>query len=353
MKLSPELREACAVNASMLGAAFISGREAASFFAVTGPASWAGIVVSALLFGALMGMLCRMAKDTQAVSLPGIYYSMMDERCGDAVSVVHALLMLMTGAVALSTAGELGLLSLNIRQSAFASVAITLIIAIALTLRGMRPLGALALIAVPVCVIFYAALAVDPRPAPAGAYLASGNMHGLYGSVPAAIFLGAMFSFLKAAVAGGVAAARAKELAPLRFGVICALIMLAVTSVANRALQKAGAEVWSLNLPGVVLAARWGTAGYYISIYVMWLGCLCSLTCALGSLNALFSCRTRRASACLLCAAAVAAMSAAGLKELVSVGYPMLGWLCAICLSTLALFFERRKKATRSRVISY
>ena len=73
MKIIPELREACAVNAAMLGAAFISGREAASFFAVAGWASWTGVAASAALFGALMGMLCHFARITGATTLPGIY----------------------------------------------------------------------------------------------------------------------------------------------------------------------------------------------------------------------------------------------------------------------------------------
>ena len=42
-------------------------------------------------------------------------------------------------------------------------------------------------------------------------------------------------------------------------------------------------------------------------------------------------------------AAAVALMSTTGLKSLVGVGYPMLGWICAISLGALAVFYERKK----------
>jgi uncharacterized membrane protein YkvI len=43
-------------------------------------------------------------------------------------------------------------------------------------------------------------------------------------------------------------------------------------------------------------------------------------------------------------AAAIALMSTTGLKSLVGVGYPMLGWICAIALGALAVFYEKRKR---------
>ena len=343
MKLIPELREACAANAAMLGAAFISGREAASFFAVAGWASWAGIAVSSVLFGALMGMLCNFARITGAATLPGIYYSRLDERCGDAISVVHALLMLMMGAVALSTAGELGLLSLNLPNPVPVSALVTLLTALALTCRGMRPLSSIALVTIPACILFFAALALDPRPSGAGVFIEA-DIYDISGNLPAAVFLGALFAFLKSAMAGGVAAARSRGLAPRKFGVCCGAILALVAGTANWALHCAGPEVWGLSLPSVVLAARWGVAGYYLSIYVMWLGCISLLSCAIGSLTALFSARVSRPAAALFTSAGIALMSVTGLKPLVSVGYPMLGWLCAICLGALAVFCERRPR---------
>jgi len=342
MKFTHELKTACAVNAATLGAAFISGREAATFFAVTGWASWLGVLSASIVFGIMMGMLCHFGKTTGAKNLPGIYYAKMDERCGDALSVVHCLMMLMMGAVALTTAGELGMLSLNVRHPAIISAAITVVIAVMLSLRGTAPLAALGMICVPACVLFFIAMALDKRPAGAGAFPENPQMD-VTGNVPVAVFMGAMFAFLKSAMAGGVAAAGASGLVPRRFGLICGCVMALTAGSANWALQAAGARVWPLNLPFVVLAARWGTLGYYIAIYVMFLGCAALLSSAIGSISSLFSQKLSRPATIITTATAICLMSAAGFRPLVTVAYPMLGWICATCLMALTVFYERKK----------
>jgi uncharacterized membrane protein YkvI len=345
-RLPRELAAACAVNAAVAGAAFSSGREVATFFAVAGWASWIAVAVAAGLFGLLMGMLCHFAIDTGAENLPGIYYRKLDARSGDAMAVVHALLMLMMGAVALSTAGELGMLSLDSGHAHYISAGLALAVALLLTYRGMRPLAALGIVVTPAFIIFFLALALDPRPTKAGAYL-SEVAFDMRGNVPVAIVLGALFAFLKAAMVGGVAAARARGLRAGRFGFSCGALLAVMAGTLNWALQRGGRALWSLNLPAVVLAARWGVAGYYASIYVMWLGCAAVLGCALGSIIALTSRAVSRPACALLTAAAIALMSATGLKSLVGVGYPMLGWICAISLGALAAFYERRKKSVQ------
>lgn len=343
MKIIPEFREACAVNASIFGAAFVSGREAASFFAVTGRASWIGAGVSAALFGALAGMLCHFARITGASTLPGVYYSRMGQRCGDAVGVVYMLLMLMTGATALSTAGELGLLWLDLRNPVPVSVLFTLLAALALSRRDMRPLSFVSLAAVPAYILFFAALALDPRPSGAEVFIET-NSGDMSGNVPAAAFLGVLFAFLKSASSGGVVTARSKRLTPWKFGACCGAVFALIVGAANWALQSAEPEVWALSLPSVVLAARWGALGYYLSIYIMWLGCISLLACAIGSLTALFSARVSRPAAALFICACIALMSAAGLEPLLIVGYPMLCWLSAVLLGALAVFSQRRSR---------
>lgn len=343
-RLPKELVAACAVNAAVAGAAFSSGREVASFFAVTGWASWIAVAVAAGLFGVLMGMLCHFAIDTGARNLPGIYYKKLDARCGDAMAVVHALLMLMMGAVALSTAGELGMLAMDGGQPHLISAGLALAVALLLTYRGMRPLATLGVVITPAFMLFFLALALDPRPTRAGAYL-SETTFDMRGNVPVAIVLGALFAFLKAAMVGGVAAARSQGLRAVRFGLACGGILAIMAALLNGALQRGGRDLWGLNLPAVVLAARWGVFGYYVCVYVMWVGCAAVLACALGSIMALFSRAVSRPACALLTAAAVALMSTTGLKSLVGVGYPMLGWICAISLGALAAFYERRKKS--------
>ena len=40
-------------------------------------------------------------------------------------------------------------------------------------------------------------------------------------------------------------------------------------------------------------------------------------------------------------------MSAAGLRSLVEVGYPLLGWLSALALTSLALLREKRRRGAK------
>ena len=160
MKKFPEFREACGVQAVLLGAAFVSGREVAFFFSGAGAYSWLGVGLAAVIFGLLTAMLARLARDTQAASLPGIYYAALGVRCGDALCVLHALTMLMTGAAALSTAGEMGALALDDPCASWLFVGMAMLLALIPALNGMRLIGLLGLIAVPACCLFFLAMAL-------------------------------------------------------------------------------------------------------------------------------------------------------------------------------------------------
>ena len=97
----------------------------------------------------------------------------------------------------------------------------------------------------------------------------------------------------------------------------------------------------------VVLAARWGVFGFYLAIYLMLLGCAGALACAIGSLSSLISGRVGRLNRLMLVLSAIALMSAAGLRSLVEVGYPLLGWLSALALTSLALLREKRRRGAK------
>lgn len=347
MRLPGELKAACGVNAAAMGAAFVSGREAAVFFAAAGWASWIGIFAASAVFALLMGMICRFAIDTGARDLPGIFARKMDERCGDSVGAVYVILMLMMGAAALSTAGELGMLSLNGKHPYIIGAGLAVAVAAVVAIRGMKPLGIMGMIVTPVVVVFFCALAIDPRPAGAGAYL-SADVMGIKGNVPAAVLMGALFASLKAALACGVAAGNAKGMRPAVFGVLCGGIMAVCAGTVNWALVRAGESVWTLNLPAVVLAARWGVFGYYVCIFVMWCGAAAVLACAMSSIMSLFSLRVKRSTALIMTGIGVIMMSATGLRSLVGVGFPMVGWICAMCLCALAFFYERRDRKSIS-----
>ena len=284
MKKFPEFREACGVQAVLLGAAFVSGREVAFFFSGAGAYSWLGVGLAAVIFGLLTAMLARLARDTQAASLPGIYYAALGVRCGDALCVLHALTMLMTGAAALSTAGEMGALALDDPCASWLFVGMAMLLALIPALNGMRLIGLLGLIAVPACCLFFLAMALDSRPAAAGAYLTDSLLSSRR-FWPLTLTLGILYAFLKAALAGSVAILRGARLRPRRFGLCNGLLLGLTTGLANWALLSRGPETAQLNLPMVVLAARWGVFGFYLAIYLMLLGCAGALACAIGSLS--------------------------------------------------------------------
>ena len=79
----------------------------------------------------------------------------------------------------------------------------------------------------------------------------------------------------------------------------------------------------------------------------MLLGCAGSLACAIGSLSSLISGRVGRLNRLMLVLSAIALMSAAGLRSLVEVGYPLLGWLSALALTSLALLREKRRRGAK------
>lgn len=346
MKRFPEFREACGVQAVLLGAAFVSGRETAFFFSGAGPYSWLGIGLAAVIFGLLTALLARLARDTQAASLPGIYYAALGVRCGDALCVLHALTMLMTGAAALSTAGEMGALALDDPCASWLFAGMAMLLALIPALNGMRLIGLLGLIAVPACCLFFLAMAMDPRPAAAGAYLTDSLLSSRR-FWPLTLTLGILYAFLKSALAGSVAILRGARLRPGRFGLCNSLLLGLTTGLANWAIQSQGPETAELNLPMVVMAARWGVFGFYLAIYLMLLGCAGSLACAIGSLSSLISGRVGRLNRLMLVLSAIALMSAAGLRSLVEVGYPLLGWLSALALTSLALLREKRRRAVK------
>jgi uncharacterized membrane protein YkvI len=190
--------------------------------------------------------------------------------------------------------------------------------------------------------VFFIVLALDKRPASAGVYIQN-HMMDVTGSISVAIFMGVIFAFLKAAISGGVALSHAHSLVPWRFGAFCGIVMALTVGCANWALQTAGPEVWALNLPFVVLAARWGALGYYISVYVMYLGCIAVVSCAIGSVTGICSRRLRKPVGAFITAAGIMLMSVTGLRPLVNVGYPMLGWVCTLLLVALSVFYERKK----------
>ena len=185
-------------------------------------------------------MLARLARDTQAASLPGVYYAALGVRCGDALCVLHALTTaddrrggpFHGGGNGCSCPGR------PLRLLAVCG-AWRLRPALIPALNDMPPMGLLGLIAVPACCLFFLAMALDSRPAAAGAYLTDSPPSGWFW--PLSLTLGILYAFLKPALAGSVAILRGARLRPGRFGLCNGLLLGLTTGLANWALLDPGA----------------------------------------------------------------------------------------------------------------
>ena len=274
---------AAASVAAASGIGFSSGRTIAMFFSQMGWASWLGVGTASVVFGALCGGACVLARRTGAKGLLGAYMRLLGLRFGRAVGVLHGLLLLLIAAVMLMTAGNLAALALPVRNAVWMGVLAALGISLLLSMRDMRGLIGFGLMTIAVCAAFYAGLALDPRPV--RYYRRFETVAELSGSVPAAIVLAVLYAALSASVASGVAASRAGEIGrPGRFALLCGAGMLLMLLAANAALVRGGERLLSLPLPTVALAARWGTFGYYACILTMAMSATAALSAAVGAL---------------------------------------------------------------------
>ena len=339
-------------TAATAGAAFASGREVGMFFSQMGWASWIGVGCASAMFGLFCGIICRFARQTGAKSFAAVYMRVLDMRQGAVVGAVHGLLMALTAGVMMAAVGELAALALPLYNAFWMGVLFSTGIALLLNLRGMRAMIQAGLPVIALCAVFYAALALDPRKTTV--HFQYETVPELSGSVSAALLLAALHSALCASVSGGVAARMAGDVSqPMRFGARCGAMMLALLSAGNAALLRGGEKLLSQALPTVLLAARWGKAGFYISIFVMWICSTMTLSAALGTLvGQLDDGRCNRRILLLTLMTGMTAALLMGFGRLVEVGYPMLGWASLFALTGLGLSCGRptRKNADHDRI---
>ena len=338
MRFKRELAAALAIIAAIAGAGFASGREIVAFFSGAGWASWPGIAVACASLGLFTAMLARLAQRGRAASLAGIYASAMSRECGDAVALLHSLAMLLTTSVMLAAAGELGALAIGLRLACPLAIVAALGMGLLLSSRGFQRLRLLGALLAPCLFLFYLALALDPSPAPQAFYTAPA--YSVSGNAIAAVLLGALYASLNAAMSGGVLAEVCQDgISPKRLGWLTGGLLLLLLVPANAAMLRGGSAVRELALPSVVLAARWGSFGFYLTIAVMWLCVVTTLGAALGSIRGMAVEKGLNARLAITCAIlASLLLGAVGFPALVQIGYPLLGWVCALCLLALIPF---------------
>ena len=340
MRANAEWKAAFAVIAAVAGAGFVSGRELVLFFSQLGWASWLGIPFASVVFALLMGMISHYARKTGAVSFSGVYQRQLGVHCGDAIGILHALLMALTAAVMLVSAGELGALALPVRHGFLQGLITALILALLMNMGKLRTLPWLGVAVAGLALLFYAGLALDPRPV--RIYVRSETELALRGSVGAAVLLAILYAALNASIAGGIIVRFSAGIRPAAFAAISGGAMCALLLVANAAIAQGGEALYAQALPTVILAARWGLFGFWMSIALMYLCSVSTLAAAIGSLIAQMNDGGRqRRTAVIMMLTAFLLSCAFGLRDLIGIGYPMVGWICAFAMAGLACYYDR------------
>ncbi len=335
LSLKNDVQAAFAICAAIIGAGFASGREIVSFFSGLGGASYLGVFAASAALGGLVYVILRLSIRTRASSFPQLYGALMGNACRDAVHILHLLLCLTASAAMLSAGAQLGALTFDCQSSHLIGLALTLSCGIISVCTGMNSLSLLGSILTPAIAVYYLTMARNGR------Y----PVEFALDTLPVALPMGILYACFNTALSGGAICLTAyKNVSPTRTALLTGSMMLILLLCANEAMLRAGDAFRRAALPSVVLAIQWGTAGYYISIFILWLSILTTLCALLHSMRAqLISLRMPSAAALLLPALGALALSACGFDVLVNIGYPLLGWICCCALIALLLFLPEEK----------
>ena len=258
-----------AIVAAVAGTGYASGRELVLFFAQTGRAQWIGIGFAPVVFGLLTALLCRCGAGMGANSIAVLCKRLMGKRMGAVAGM-------------LCGAGEMGALALPVRYGWLWGAGIALLIALLVNLSGLRPLPWLGLIVLTAGVIFYGALAMDPRSP--RVWMEGAVQLALEDSWPASILLALAYGAMNAALASNVILRFGQTARPWKVGLLCGSALLALLAVAAGAIARGGRLLLGQAMPTVILAARWGLAGFWICAAFSYLCAVTTLAAVVGGL---------------------------------------------------------------------
>lgn len=266
---------AALASASGCGA-LATGRCVSAFFAQTGGASWLGVAVSCILFGAMMGGLLRLRRKTCAGSLPEIYLNLFGRRAGGALLALHAVFLALVLCALLSSAGHTAALVLPIHHAALFGVLLALPIALWLSGSGGRRLmwaGCLCF-ALLLCLCCALLLGNDaPAPESIGFYVRLKLENNA-----SALLLGAIHASLAAAICAPMAVKLYPlQLKPSAAGMLSALASALLLVAQNAVFVSAPAEINALRYPFAALSVAWGKAGFYACSIAHYLETLVSI----------------------------------------------------------------------------
>lgn len=253
------------VCGAALGLDFLSGRAPSVFYGQMGGASWLGVVVSALFFGAAMGMLARLARRSGAESPAQLLRRVPGSWLDRPIAALWCAFALTAACMLAAEAGHIAALVLPVHHARAMGAAAALLAGIAMAASGReiqaRAGGLLVLLAL----LFEAWLLLHGG-APDASLLRYEVELRLRDRPAAAV----IFALLHGAVCACLCAGMQLRLADgrvraLRQGLYAGAIMLALLAGANAVLQAGKPQLLALRQPFTALASRWGSGGFCLS----------------------------------------------------------------------------------------
>lgn len=348
MRLKGEWRVAFSAIAAIAGTGFASGQEIVLFFAQLGWTGWIGIPIASAMFGLLIGMMVYFARRTGADSFSGVFRRRLGKSAGETIDVLYGLLQALTAAIMLMTAGELGALTLPVRYGFIQGMIVALSISLMMNACRLRLLPWTGMIITGSAILFYFCLAIDQRPV--RLYMRSETELALEGSIIGAALFALLYACLNGAVAGGIIPVfKDGNINAVRTGMLSGGMMAVLLICADFALMNGGKAICAARLPIVVLAARWGLAGFWLSAAYMFACTAATLTSVTGAIIAQIDEGGRpRRRAMGTIAAVFLLCGAFGTDEILGFGYPLMGWICAGSIALLSYVCGHRKGPVKS-----
>lgn len=323
----------CALTllSGVIGAGFASGREIVRFFSIHGYAGAAAVVCASCALVFFFLRLCAKLAREDSSSAQMLCRVRFGARVGGVCTALFFLLFCVTAGAMLAACAEIAALVLPVRHAYALGMAVSLLLALALSRRGARGLalsGAALTLLLPVLLVrlllldrgeacFLPAMTPDlpVRAAADGVSYAALNAAMLLGAAPALLEMDA----------------RSRRRGVLLFGALFALLLSLGCAVCLRHAPTA----LSHPMPFLALSRRLGAGGYLLIAACLFAAALSTLCAMLaGMMGMLPFPGALRAAVSGMFALAFARL---GFGALVQSAYPVLGAVCAGLLILLCV----------------
>lgn len=264
--------------------AMASGRCISVFYAQAGRCSWAGILLSAVVYGFLMGGIARLKRRSGAGSLAGFYTGIMGRRAGVLLMLLHGLLYALGLCWIANSVGNASALMLPLHHADGIGICTALaagMMAAAGGVRRMRICGTacfLLLTGFVLTLLLY------------GRMPGTGELHYYVDlKLEKAPWGAALLAIIHASLAAGMCAAPAVKLFPVCLkpstaGMMSAAAFAALLACGNSVFALFPRKIIALSQPFAAISGEWGAAGYYICAALRWLEgtvCIAGICCLL------------------------------------------------------------------------